>query len=35
MAVKPVSNGEPCASAAKGMRKNRAKATVVGLTHFD
>src|ERR1700722_2457669 len=35
IAVKPVSNGEPCAKAAIGIRKNKARATAVGRAHFD
>jgi hypothetical protein len=35
MAVKPVSNGEFCASAATGMRKSRVRETAVGRAHFD
>jgi protein-L-isoaspartate O-methyltransferase len=36
MAVKPVSNGDPpCARAATGMRKSRARTAAVGRAHFD
>src|ERR1035441_2228914 len=35
MAVKPVSNGEPCAIAATGMTSNRAIRVAVGRAHCD
>jgi len=35
MAVKPVSNGEFCASAVTGMRKSSVKETAVKCAHFD
>jgi hypothetical protein len=35
IAVKPVSNGDPCANAAIGIRRNKARATAVGRAYFD
>jgi hypothetical protein len=35
IALKPVSNGEPCAIATIGTRKSSARITAVGRTHFD
>jgi hypothetical protein len=35
MALKPVSNGEFCASAAIGVTRSRVSRAVVGRAHFD
>ena len=35
MALKPVSNGEPCAIATIGTRKSSARITAAGRAHFD
>src|SRR6202035_2076708 len=35
IALKPVSNGEPCANAATGRTRNRVTRVAVGRAHFD